>query len=110
MASKKIDVYLKVGNNPEVLVDWVSVATVKKKIEWVKDSDSPDFEFYDIQFYGANTALSKDGAVTANKIKANNDTSKGGDHEYKITVKADGKTHTTTESGPPTGNRPVIRN
>lgn len=107
MASKKIDVYLDVGGTPEVVVDWISVAQFKNKIEWVKDADSPDFEFYSIKFHGS--ALTLD-SLNANKIKADNDTSDSGDHQYTIKVKSSSGTHSSTKASGPTGNRPVIRN
>ena len=108
--SKKIYVTLDIGRNPEVRVD--QVIWGKRKMKWVQDKDSIDFEFVDVKDLpevGFNKKVDdKEIEVTDGMI--------AGDYEYTIVVVTpDGKEYTTTElvenvGADPDERKPVIRN
>lgn len=107
MSDKNIDVYLNIGGNPEVVLDRDASGFKKNKIKWVR-GDGEDFDFAGIAYW-SDGALSNDD-VKDHKIEADNDDCNTGAHEYVIIVSKDGVSYSTTESGPPTGGKPVIRN
>jgi len=108
MADKKIDVYLDTTRNPQVQVDPIVLG--RSKMEWRRESDSPDFDFVNIDFDPSGAFTLKD--IKPQKIEVSNSLAVG-DYEYTLTVRsaANGDLYSTTESGPPApGDRPVIRN
>jgi hypothetical protein len=110
-SDKKTYVLLNKGGDPEVKVD--SMIWAKSKMTWVPDPDSDEFTFVDMVF-ARNDHPFENLKVLSNKItlecpnvlKAAN----GFKWIYKITVEADKNHHTSDETGPPDGDKPVIRN
>lgn len=107
MADKKIEVFLDVTRNPPVIVDRDVSGYNKNKIEWVRGDDQ-DFDFKDFYCWPDGALSNPD--VKDHKIKADNDPGKVGAHQYTIVVTEDDVDYQTTMEGPPTGDKPVIRN
>ena len=107
MSEKKIEVFLNIGGNPEVILDRDVSGFKRNKIEWVR-GDGEDFEFLTLNYWLDGSLSNKD--EKAHKIEADNDTTNKGPHEYVIRVKSQKGEHSTTVQGPPTGDKPVIRN
>jgi hypothetical protein len=108
-ATRKIDVMLNVGANPEVEV--TSLVDGDSKIQWKKDPDSADFDIVSLDI-NETVFTNKEVGPQKKKIEVKDDTSQTGEYPYTLTVKtADGVEHnTTTQSEDPTGDKPVIRN
>lgn len=107
MSAKKIEVFLNIGGNPEVILDRDISGFKKNKIQWVR-GDGEDFEFMTLNYWSDGCLSNKD--EKPHKIEADNDSSNTGEHEYVIRVRSEQGEHSTTVEGPPTGDKPVIRN
>lgn len=107
MSEKKIEVFLNIGGNPEVVLDRDVSGFKKNKVQWVR-GDGEEFEFLSLNYWLDGCLSNKD--EQPHKIKADNDTGKTGPHEYIIRVRSKQGDHSTTIQGPPTGDKPVIRN
>jgi hypothetical protein len=105
---KEVGVYLDTGSRPAVQVD--SVIWGRPRMKFVKDDDGEDFEFKSLSFTKADAPFGtpvingkKDTVSVTNQLVA-------GEWHYTIEVTSGGTTYDTDEGGPPTGDRPVIRN
>ena len=97
--------------DPAVIVSSRDYNANGQKIRWIRDDDVHEFDFkqlnYLTQRYFYRQTIETDGQL----LKCRNRAPDNADgYEYEIVVRWQGKDYTSTKSGSPPGDKPVIRN